>query len=177
MAKKGRKGRFRRYIRGVIATELSFGAIGAKAANIQAYPDTVIERTFVSSQVASYALDNFTLPLAGAGPVLCGLSHSDYTVAEIEEYIENVDSWNEGDLRAQEVGSRKIRIIGMFDMPIDAQHVSRLKDGNLIKTKLGWVLTTGQTLNAWVYNAGTASFSGTTTAVMNVRGHVNLWPL
>ncbi len=157
--------------------ELDFGAIGPKGANIEVFPDTVIERTFITSLLATWSLDNFTLPAGGAGPVLVGICHSDYTVAEVEEWIENTNSWNEGDLRQQEVGSRKMRIVGTFEMPIDAQHVAVLQNGRMIKTKLNWVLTTGQTLNAWVYNAGTASFSGATTAVVNVRGHCNLWPL
>ncbi len=171
-----RRRKFRRYLKGIVNLEMNFLAIAAKAANIELFGDTVVEKTWVSSLVCDWTLSNMTLPVAGAGPVLVGVAHSDYSVAEIEEFIENLNSWNEGDLVQQEIAKRKIRIVGSFDFPDSAQHSTRLANGAKIRTKLGWSLSTGQTIQAWVYNPGTQSFSGSTTAIVGLRGHANLWP-
>ena len=135
----------------------------------------VNERTFVSSAKLRWALDDFT-PGTDIGPVMCGLAHSDYTAAEIEEWIENAGSWNEGDLVNQEIAKRKIKLVGIFGEPgSGAGNIAVLNDGKAITTKLGWILLQGQTLDLWAYNMGTAAIA-TTVPQCHIEGHCNLWP-
>ncbi len=163
-----------RYLRGSVDETLTLGTLAGKDAIAQAFGDTVNERTYVSSIVARYSLAAFTKSTAD-GPILCGIAHSDYTAAEIEEWIENSDSWDEGNLVQQEIATRKIRQVGVFDNPIDEASVSVLNDGKPITTKLGFILNQGQTLQVWGYNMGTGAL-GTTSPLVLVFGHANLWP-
>ncbi len=163
-----------KYIRGDMDEQLSLGTLAAKTAVKGNFDQTVNERTFVSSVVATWALSEFTKS-SGDGPILVGLAHSDYSAAEIEAVIENAGSWNEGDLVAQEVGARKIRRIGIFATPDDEAQTVVLNDGRPIKSKLGWTLLQGQTLAQWAYNLGTSALA-TTAPTLNTQGHANLWP-
>lgn len=164
MAKKRPKGR---YIKGAIEHEMALGALASKDVIASLLDEVVTERTRVNSVRATYALREMVVD---EGPVTVGLAHSDYSSAEIEEFIENAGSWGEGDLVAQEVGKRKIRIIGTFDLQTVT---NELNDGLPIYTRLGWVLTTGQTLRTWAYNQDESSPIGTGGDLM-VIGHANL---
>ncbi len=160
---------------GVINAELTLSAIATKAANRAEFPDQVTERCWLSSIDAIWTLSNYT-PAADAGPLLVGIMHSDYTVAELEEFIENVNSWNQGDLvQTREIGRRFIRQIGIFETPADATVSVRLNDGKSIHTKCGWMLNTGETLDVWIYNLGGASIDGTTAPNLAGRGTAHLW--
>jgi len=66
----------------------------------------VVESTWISSIKATWALSNFT-SVTNVGPIMVGIAHSDYSATEIEEFIENANSWNEGDQVAQEVAKRR----------------------------------------------------------------------
>lgn len=127
----------------------------------------------MSSIVASWTLSNFT-PVVNSGPLAVGYCHSDYSTPELEQYLENVDSWNEGNLVQQEIGRRKIRLVGIFEAPTAATESTVLNDGKPIKTKLNWLLSAGQTVNLFTYNLGSGSVS-TTIPKVAVRGHANLW--
>ncbi len=172
--RKGRK-RFRRYIRGEVDDELALGTLNPKVVVAAAFDQSVVERTFISSLVARWSVKNVT-PSSTAGPILVGVAHSDYSAAEIEAWIENTGSWTEADQVGQEIGRRKIRKIGIFPGVTLETEVSVLNLGKPIKTKLGWVLTTGQNIQAWAYNLGTGAFA-TTDPSVDIQGHVNLWPL
>ncbi len=163
-----------RYIKGQVDETLALGTLGAQTAIGTIFDSTVNERTLVSSIVATYGLSSFT-PGVKVGPLVVGVSHSDYTQAEIEAWVENTGSWNEGDLVQQEVANRKIRRIGAFDAPDDQEDTNVLNDGKPIKTKLNWILLQGQTLRLWVYNSGTTAVS-TTDPDVTLQGHCNLWP-
>lgn len=119
-------------------------------------------------------MSDFTIG-AGIGPFLVGIAHSDYTAAEVEAWIEQTQSWNEGDLIGQEIAKRKIRIVGTFHNFGDAATTFTLNDGKPIATKLGWILIQSQQLSLWAYNLGTAAVA-TTVPTVNVQGHVNLFP-
>ncbi len=136
--------------------------------------DTVTERTYLSSVVLRWALKNFTQG-AGDGPIMVGVAHSDYTSAEIEEWLENLSSWKEADLIGQEVAKRKIRMVGVFVTPATVNDAAVLNDGKPIRTKCGWILTQGQTLRVWAYNLGTSALA-TTVPDVRAEGHANLWP-
>ncbi len=178
LAKHPRKGRKRmgRYIRGEVDEELALGTLAAKDVISAAFDSAVIERTFISSLVAIWSVTAVT-PSTTAGPIMVGVAHSDYSAAEIEEWIENTGSWTEADQIGQEIGRRKIRKVGIFRFQGAAgiTSVAVLNEGRAIKTKLGWILTTGQNIQAWAYNLGTGAFATTDPAV-DIQGHVNLWP-
>ncbi len=173
---KGRGKRMARYIRGQVDEELQLGTLAARTLVAQVFDEVVEERTLISSVVATYTLDQFTSG-AGSGPIMVGLAHSDYSAAEIEEVIENTGSWTEGDKVSQEVAKRLVRIVGVFGSEGGAGATLKhtLRDGEKIKTKLNWILTTGQTLDLWAYNLGNAPLA-TTDPQVHVEGHANLWP-
>jgi len=177
MARKGRGkrgSRFRKYLRGSVDEGLLLTTIGANSLLSSDFDETVNERAFVSSIVASWSLANWT-DIANAGPILVGIAHSDYTSSEIEAVIENTGSWNEGSLVEQEIAKRKIRIVGQFSGAASAADAQVLNDGKPIRTKCGWILNQGQTLKVWAYNTGTVAVA-TTVPFLHVQGHANLWP-
>ncbi len=170
-----RRRRMGKYIRGQVDENLPIGTLAARTLAVAGFDESVNERTFVSSLVASWSLSDWTTG-QNIGPLLVGVAHSDYTAAEIEEVIENTGSWNEGDLVSQEIGKRKVRIVGTFrSANQDGSGTAVLNQGQAITTKLGWILLTGQNLDLWCYNLGSAAFA-TTDPDLHVEGHVNLWP-
>ena len=178
MAKKtGKRRRFQKYLKGAVQATLNLGALAALDVVAAPLSDTVNERTWLSSLLASWSLSDFT-SLVDDGPIRVGLAHSDYTSAEIEEWIENAGSWNEGDLVNQEIAKRKIRDVGVFrteDATVDAPAaVATLNEGRPIRTKCGWILLQGQTVTIWAYNQGSSVL--TTGSHVIVGGHANLWP-
>ncbi len=175
MAKHGRGRRaMGRYIRGNVDEKLSLTTLAAATAVSEIFDQVVNERTLVSSIVASYSMLNMT-PAAADGPILVGVAHSDYTDAEITEFIVNAGGWNEGNKIAQEQASRKIRRVGTFQNPPDITTLAVLNDGRPIKTKLNWILLQGQSLRLWAFNTGSSALD-TTVPVVHANGHCNLWP-
>lgn len=174
LAKHGKRRKFRRYIRGGIEEDLALGTLATKSLVAQAVSDVVTEKTWISSIKATWSLGDFTFA-AGDGPILVGISHSDYTAAEIEAWVEQTTSWDEGDLVSQEVAKRKIRQVGTFSSgTIGLVGDQILNDGKPITTKCGWMLTTGNNIDIWAYNQGSSALG--TGANVSVAGHANLWP-
>ncbi len=176
MAKPRRRRPMGRYIRGNIFISIAGGTLAGNTGILGAANDAVIERSLLSSIVCRYTLSGLTLA-DDVGPVECGVAHGDYSLTEVEACLELATGWNENDLVSQEIAKRKVRRIGVFPSsgaggPGDA---AVLNDGKAIKTKLNWILNTGQTVNFWMYNHGTAAFS-TTDPDLHVLGHANLWP-
>lgn len=172
---KSRRRRFKRYLRGSVDQQLPLGTLASKALLAQIFDDVVVDTTWISSMRATWSMNNWT-PLATAGPILVGYAHSDYTGAEIEEFLENTGAWDQGDLVNQEIAKRKIRIVGAFNT--DEAGVTQnyvLNDGKPITTKCGWILTEGQSLDMWAYNMGAISLA-TTDPVVRCWGYANLWP-
>ncbi len=163
-----------RYLRGAADETLLLSTLAAKTVIVQVFGDTVTERTLVSSAVLRYSMTAYTKS-TGDGPILVGISHSDYSTSEVEAWIETTGSWKEADLVQREVGARKIRMVGIFENPIDEAATAVLNDGKAIKTKLNWILTAGQTLQLWAYNMGTSPLA-TTSPSVQCFGHVNLFP-
>ncbi len=162
-----------RYLRGSVDEDLVLGGLASKTVISVIFDETVNERTLVSSVVAAYSLAGWTLT-TNDGPMLVGLAHSDYSDAEIEEFVEATGSWNEGDLVQQEISKRKIRRIGIFEEPDTDTDSVTLNDGKPIKTKMNWIVNQGQTLRVWAYNLGAGPI--TTGASIHVQGHANLFP-
>ncbi len=138
--------------------------------------DTLDEKAWLSSCVLTWSLSELTLA-ANQGPIMVGVAHSDYTAAEIEEWVENTSSWEQGNKVQQEIARRKIRRVGTFLTEGNLGEVVRgiLNDGKPIRTRCGWGLITGQTLKIWSYNLGSVALAGTAPDV-NAEGHCNLWP-
>ncbi len=172
---KRRSRRFRRYLRGKINLALALGTLGSDDVIAQVVGETVKERTWISSVKSTWVLADLTL---GEGPITVGIAHGDYTAAEIEEFLENAGSWNEGDLVNQEISKRKIRIVGSFSgsegSPTGPTFAESLFEGMPITTKCGWILNAGETLDVWAFNKSGGSL--TTGGLVRLEGHANLWP-
>ncbi len=162
-----------RYVKGNVDEDFALGTLAANTGILEA-SDTVGERTRITSVDVTYTLSGMT---AGddIGPIEVGFAHSDYSLAEIEEFLELTTSWNEGDLIDKEVSSRLIRRIGVFDTPAAAGESYTLNDGKPIKTKLNWILNAGQGLNWFCYNQGGNPLA-TTDPNCHIVGHANLFP-
>ncbi len=175
MAKHGRRRRkFRRYLKGQIDLDMLLGTLGAESLISQAVPDVLVEQAYCTSIKASYTMQNYTKQ-ANDGPILIGVAHGDYTSAEIEQWVENLASWDQSDLLSQEIARRKIRMIGQFDASETINFTARLRNGMQFTTKCGWQLSTGETLRFWAYNQGSSALA-TSDPVVHVSGHANLWP-
>ncbi len=143
------------------------GAISADAFAGFNLQDVVSERTWVSSVKAVYGLQDFTV---GEGPAVLYVAHSDYTDAEVAEYINSVDSWDTGNLVAREQAARKVRMIGIFALRDQGEEI--LNDGKPLTTKVGMMLDTGDTLQYGLFAAGGTI---TTGAILTAVGHANGW--
>ena len=175
LAKRGRgKRKFRRYIRGRIQNRFNLSTLGSITAISDTIDDVLTESAWLSSIVATWSMDNFTVGV-GDGPIQVGVAHSDYSDAEILAWILGSESWASGDMVAQEINRRRIRRVGTFDQTGPALSVMTLNDGKPIRTKCGWQLVTGQTLRVWAFNSGSSALATTDPAVMTA-GHANLWP-
>ncbi len=161
------------YIKGKMDISLALTTLGANTLVSQDVADTVEAVTWVSSIKVTASLSNVT-PVVNAGPVLFGVAHSDYTDAEIEAWIEQATNWNLSDLTSQEVGKRKIRQIGIISAADAVGETSNFNQGRSTRTKVGWELGIGTTLNVWAYNTGIAAFS-TSVPQFEMNGHANLW--
>ena len=168
--------RNRRYIRGRLDEALSVAGLAAADVTSNNVDDTVLEKTLCTSIVVTVVWSDVNI-LTDSGPVEFGVAHSDYLSSEIEAYLENASSWNEGDRIQQEVSKRWIRSIGVFYEENDGDNSSwmALNGGLPMKVKLNWMLITGQTLKFWAYNHGTVAIAGSSDPI-DIQGHANLWP-
>ncbi len=133
---------------------------GALAANTMAIGGLSTGSTQLGENYFIFSLDTTIAMRAatiGDGPIHVGVAHSDYSIAEIEEWLEVTTVFSPKDLRGQEVARRKIRRIGIFDCAAAQQ---TLNEGMPIRTKLGWMLPEGQVgLVLWVYNTDTGALT------------------
>ncbi len=171
--RRGRRRRMGRYIRGNLDVDFALGTLAAQTLVSQLNADTVDERTRVTSIVATWALQGYTVT-DNVGPIVVGVAHSDYSSAEIEAWVELATGWSEGDKVSQEVSNRLIRRVGTFSPPLDIASTA-LNDGRPVKTKLNWILNAGQNLRFWAYNQGSVAV-GTTDPDVHITGHANLFP-
>ncbi len=167
MARKPYRGRA--FLKGKINESLALSTLASATLIGDTWDDTVNERTLVTSIVANWMLDDATV---NEGPIVFGVAHADYTDAEIEAWIETLNTWNEGNLISKEIANRKIRQIGTFSL---AESDEQFNNGLPVKTKLNWVILQAQGLRMWAYNRGGAVM--TTGAVLRAEGHANLKPL
>ncbi len=108
---------------------------------------------------------------AGEGPLIIGVAHSDYSAAEIEEWLEEASSWIKANKVGQERAKRKCRTIGTFDMSVVNE---RMNQGKSMRVKLGFAIEDGSGLQLWGYNEGAAAL--TTGGVVEITGKAFLAP-
>ncbi len=157
----------------MVDEEVALTTLGAKSLIKQDFDDSPQEEVFVTSLVGSWALRDLTAA-TNVGPIMVGVAHSDYSAAEIEEFIENANSWKIGNQISQEQAKRKIRIVGIMRNTVDAQDSMTLQNGRMIKTKINWTLISGATIALWGYNLGSAAVA-TTVPDLFLNGHVNMF--
>jgi len=93
---------------------------------------------------------------AGEGPLVFGVAHGDYSVTEIKECLEAEAAWTAGNKVANEQANRLIRRIGVFSgLGTDED----FNDGKPVTTRLNWLITEGQTIDAWAYNQSGAQLA------------------
>ncbi len=159
MARKGKRGRRSFPLRKVrVTSSTALGALAALDVVSGAITSAPTERIRVVSAHLSFSLADLTATDDGCE---IGLAHGDYTAAEIEECLESQASIDAGDKIANEQANRLVRSIGTFSDTDTAGGSGDLNDGVPIKTKLNWVLQTGETLNIWARNgSGTVYTTG-----------------
>ncbi len=175
MVLMAKRRRYRRYLKGIIDFELALSTLGGNTSISGSETQVLTESAFLTSVKAVFSLLGMT-PTAADGPIMCGVAHSDYTNTEIEEWIEQGASWDQGDMVAQEEARRKIRLVGVFQTTGAGTQgdASVLNDGRPITVKCKWGLNTGDTVKFFAYNQGSGALAA--GAVLHVNGHANLWP-
>ncbi len=159
-----------RYIKGNVDDQMALSTLASGALITQVFDESVAEEAIMTSLVASWALDNI---VAGQGPLQFGVAHSDYTGPEILEVIANTGSWDLGNKVAQEQAKRLVRTIGFMVIEEDTGTDDvRFNDGKPVKTKLNWVLQTGDTIQMWVFNPA-ATLTG--NPILRAAGHANIF--
>ncbi len=153
MAKKrGRRRRFNlRRVR--LASTSVAGALAAADVVTNAITDTVKDPMRFISVIASYSWSNIGAIIDDGCSF--GYAHSDYTAAEVEECLEAGGSMDLGDKVAQEMANRLVREIGTISQAgaLAAAAGAAYNDGKPMKTRLNWLMSTGDTLNLWIRNA------------------------
>ncbi len=158
------------YLKGNINESLALSNLASGALVADTWDEVVNEKTLVSSIVVTWSVDELVL---AQGPLEFGVAHSDYTDAEILEVLAVTGSWDSGDKISQERAKRLVRKIGVMVSVGDAGISDvTVNDGKPIKTKLNWMLASGDTLRMWVLNKGAIL---TTGAFLIAEGHANLW--
>jgi len=166
---RSRKGRRRRtrLIKGTVDVQSTLSTL-ANNTGILAPSDVVTDRSFVLSCEATYALFAATV---GEGPLEIYLAHSDYTLAEIEAFIESATAWSDADEISKEISRRKIRKVGTFSGNFADEVIN---NGMPVKTKLGFIISEGQGLNLVIYNNSGGALAG--GAAVNWQGHCWIKP-
>lgn len=134
-----------------VAAAVSAGALAAldlaQAAMVLASGDTY---RLISCKLAYNWLD---IQAAIDDGAQFGLSHSDYTDAEIEECLEAGTSMDLGNKVGQEQANRLVRQIGTIGNRAASGGGMAYRNGEMIHTKLNWLMAIGETLNLWVRNS------------------------
>ncbi len=164
MAKHGRRRRGGRVFPLRIKKTINLGTLASQDLVSDTLADTADDEIFLISADVTWSLIDLT---AGEGPLQCGLSHSAYTSAQVEEWFESQGAWDRADLVLREHARRRCRQAGTFSGN-DTEET--LNEGKTIRTKLGWIAQEGETLRFWVFNDGEATL--TTGADLKIAGTV-----
>ncbi len=99
-----------------------------------------------------------------------GVSHGDYTAAEIEECLEAQAAIDRGDKIAMEQSNRLVRQIGSIQNSPNSTGSSVFVDGRKVSTKLNWYMATGDKLKGWIRNQ--SGIIWTTGSSLGVAGEM-----
>ncbi len=166
MAKRKRSRSGRNFVAIPFAGSLALGALADDAViSVQVTVGEFTDDLFVMSLDVRFGENGHA---AGEGPILLGLSHSDYTVAEIIEAID-IELLGKGDKIEQERARRLVRKFGLYDVGAVGDAVVISKDEIGRRHKLNWPIGIGNSLDLWARNKSGAtlttgqivSFSGT----------------
>ncbi len=97
------------------------------------------------------------------GPLMVGLVHNDYTVAEIKEFLD-LEQLGTQDRIAVERASRLVRRAGSFS---GLETDEALNNGNPIRTTLKFLVQEGMFVAGYVHNKSGAALSNGPTIQMN----------
>ncbi len=124
--------------------------------------DAASEGYYAISMDIALAMTGIT---AAEGPIDCWIMHSDWTLAEFEEYLELATGFDRGDMKSREIQARgkTMKHIGVLTSEEPA-----LADGQIKRVKLGIYIAEGSTLDLIYYNSGAAPL--TTGATVNASG-------
>ncbi len=140
---------------------MALGTLGANTAiNAAMTSDAPSQAYWCQSVEVAVAMEGHT---ATEGPITVGVAHGDYAASEIEEWLENASGFTKGDMIAQEVSRRKIRVIGSFS-GLDTN--KSLNNGDAFKTRCGFILEEGKSLKQWAYNQDTGALTTGTEITM-----------
>ncbi len=165
MAKHGNKGRKRGVKPLKVDFNLALGTLASADVIIGTLPTTATKREYLISADFYWSLLEKTV---NEGPISVGVSHSDYTAAEVEEALEATGSWAVNDKVAQEQARRQVRAAGQFSGEVAGDEV--LNDGKPMRLKLGFYVEIGQTLDIWAWNRSGAAL--TTGSILKCAGIV-----
>lgn len=104
----------------------------------------------------------------GEGPINVGIAHGDYAASEVEAWFESTAGIGSPDKLAQEVNGRLCREVGKLLGPEIAGGDDVLNDGKAKRTKLRWLLETGNGISVWARNESGSTL--TTGAQVEVSG-------
>jgi len=144
MPRKGRKGA--RLIVLPFEKQLTVGALASQTVIKDDLAQVLLDDVYAISADVYVAVANHTV---NEGPIEVGLCHSDYSGAEVEEYLEVTDSWDFSNQTEQEKRRRKVRRIGFLD---GAGITEKLNDGVKTRVPLKFPLQEGMTLGVWAFN-------------------------
>ncbi len=97
---------------------------------------------------------------SGQGGCLFGFAHSDYTAAEIEEYLEATASIDRGDKIQNERANRLIRQIGVINPVTDGgSEDAAYNGGKPFRVNLNWAIPIDFQVNFWGYNISEADWT------------------
>jgi len=120
----------------------------------------------------TWALEDLT---TGQGPIAVGLSHSDYSAAEVAEWYTATGVMT-GDEIALEQMKRKCRDVGVFTPAAISDTPAAINAGRPVFTKLGFRCADSQQVNVWARNHSDAALS-TTDAGVRWFGWILIRPL
>ncbi len=166
MAKrKGRRPNFQNFRKVICFDTLALGTLAAEKVTAEVFiMSNATDKIRVSSIRTKFIWDE---AVDQEGPIMFGVSHGDYTVVEIEEFIEAVGAVQFGDKIAAERSRRLIRILGVLSTDEKADPQS-----GFTTTKLNWTLGEGKTILFWAFNLGGTL---TTGGLLRASGSANVW--
>ena len=158
----GRRGRSKNFFASKVEANLTLSTLADNTVLSATLLDLTQDAFLISADL-TWAVRNLT---AGQGPIQLGYANSGLTDTEIGEALAASPN-SQDDLVAIERTRRPVREAGSFN-GLNTEEV--LNNGNLLRTKLKFVVTSARDLDIWAKNRSGAPL--TTGALINVSGKV-----